>query len=262
MKLMRARMPPLTPKTGYDRDKFGTAWSDTDGNGCDQRNDVLNRDLIKKTFDGCVVLTGILHDPYTGKTIHFHRGVTTSAAVQIDHVVALSDAWQKGAQIWSGQKRLRFATDTLNLYAVDGPTNAAKRDGDTATWLPPDKGFRCTYVAHQVAVKKKYGLWVTPAEKAAMTRILSVCSTKVLPKTAPIPKHPAPSSNRKPTHPPQPQQPPSRGGGSQRCAPGCSPCIPPYPPDLDCSDVNGPINVTGPDPHRLDADGDGIGCER
>lgn len=249
------------PKTGYDRDKFGTAWTDTDGNGCDQRNDVLNRDLKHKKFDGCLVLAGVLHDPYTGRTIHFHRGEATSADVQIDHVVPLSDAWQKGAQTWSTQKRLRFATDTLNLYAVDGPTNASKGDGDTATWLPPNKSFRCSYVAHQVAVKKRYRLWATPAERAAMVRILSACPTAGVPKRAAIPDHPAPKPEKNPTHSPQPKQPPTQDSGSNDCAPGYSPCIPPYPPDLDCSDVNGPITVTGPDPHGLDGDGDGIACE-
>jgi hypothetical protein len=175
------------PKTGYSRDQFGSAWVDTDGNGCDQREDVLNRDLVDKTFDGCRVLTGTLHDPYTGRVIRFHRGQVTSAAVQIDHVVALSDAWQKGAQQWTAAKRLRFATDTLNLFAVDGPTNASKGDGDAATWLPPNKRFRCTYVAHQVAVKKQYGLWVTAAERAAMVRVLSGCSSMKLPTRTAIP---------------------------------------------------------------------------
>jgi hypothetical protein len=251
------------PKTGYDRDQFGAPWADTDGNGCDQRQDVLNRDLIKKKYDGCLVLKGILHDPYTGRTIHFRRGPGTSSAVQIDHVVALSDAWQKGAQQWPAGKRLRFANDTLNLYAVDGPTNAGKGDGDTATWLPPNKSFRCTYVAHQVAVKKKYGLWVTAAEKAAIVRTLTTCSTMGLPVRTPIPGHPAPRSERKPAPPTRQSRPPAGndGGSTGKCAPGYRPCIPPFPPDLDCSDVDGPIIVTGSDPHGLDRDHDGIACE-
>ncbi|QGN31559.1 DUF1524 domain-containing protein [Microlunatus sp. Gsoil 973] len=250
------------PKTGYDRDRFGAPWTDTDGNGCDQRQDVLNRDLIKKKFDGCLVLDGILQDPYTGRIIHFRRGPSTSSAVQIDHVVALSDAWQKGAQQWPAHKRLRFANDTLNLYAVDGPTNASKGDGDTATWLPPNKSFRCTYVAHQVAVKKKYRLWVTAAERAAMVRVLTACPTLSLPTAAVIPGHPAPRPEPTSTPPIQQSRPPADpNGGPGKCAPGYSPCIPPYPPDLDCADVTGPIIVTGSDPHRLDGDHDGIACE-
>ncbi|WP_373288822.1 HNH endonuclease family protein [Microlunatus endophyticus] len=160
------------------------------------------------------MLNGTLQDPYTGKTIHSQRGEGTSSAVQIDHVVAESDAWQTGAQQWSADKRLDFATDTLNLYAVDGPTNDSKGDGDTATWLPPNKSFRCTYVAHQVAVKKKYGLWATTAERSAMVRVLSGCPTMKLPKRAAIPSHPA--ATHKPAHKsaPKPHHSSSGGGSS------------------------------------------------
>ena len=165
--------------TGYSRALFGPAWYDVDGNGCDTRNDILTRDLVDRTYkNACQVATGILHDPYTGATIRFLRGVGTSSAVQIDHVVALGDAWQKGAQQWSPGKRLALANDPLNLLAVSGPVNQRKGDGDTATWLPPDRSYRCAYVARQVAVKVKYGLWATAAEKAAMIRVLSTCPTR------------------------------------------------------------------------------------
>ena len=171
------------PLTGYTRDQFGEAWTDDnddpDGhNGCDTRNDILQRDLADVVFRSgshCVVSTGTLHDPYTGKTIHFVRGVSTSDAVQIDHVVALGDAWQKGAQQLSARQRQDLANDPLELLAVDGPTNEAKGDGDAATWLPPNKSFRCAYVARQVAVSAKYHLWVTSAEKAAIAQVLAMC---------------------------------------------------------------------------------------
>ncbi len=179
------------PRTGYDRDRFGQAWYDLDRNGCDTRNDVLRRDLedftLKAGTNGCLVLKGTLHGPYTGKSIHFVRGTDTSSAVQIDHVVALSDAWQKGAQRWSGSRRQAFANDPLNLLAVDGPTNAAKGDGDAATWLPPRKGYRCAYAARIVAVKVTYDLWVTSAERDALVRILSACPDRRLPSSTPIP---------------------------------------------------------------------------
>ncbi len=173
------------PRTGYDRARFGPAWADTDRNGCDTRNDVLRRDLrgfvLKAGTHGCLVLTGTLHDPYTGRSIAFVRGQGTSSAVQVDHVVALSDAWQKGAQRWSADRRERFANDPLNLLAVDGPTNERKGDGDAATWLPPLKSYRCAYVARQVAVKVRYGLWMTAAERAASARVLSSCPAQRLP---------------------------------------------------------------------------------
>ena len=167
------------PKTGYSREQFGSGWLDTDHNGCDSRNDVLARDLVDVTFvpgtGGCVVRTGTLVDPYGGSTIRFVRGQGTSDAVQIDHVVALSDAWQKGARSWDAAERARFANDPLELLAVDGPTNSAKGDGDAATWLPPDTAYRCTYVQRQIEVKTEYGLWVTRAEKEAMARVLAGC---------------------------------------------------------------------------------------
>jgi hypothetical protein len=177
------------PMTGYRRvGEFGEAWADVDRNGCDTRNDVLRRDLVRTTVvAGCTVRRGVLHDPYTGTTIRFVRGEGTSEAVQIDHVVALADAWRTGAQRLPQERRIALANDPLNLYAVDGPTNTRKSDGDAATWLPPAKAFRCTYVAHQVAVKRAYGLWVTKAEKAAIARVLERCPGQRLPTAAAIP---------------------------------------------------------------------------
>ncbi len=177
------------PKTGYDRDEFGPSWADIDRNGCDQRNDVLARDMVGETFkDGthnCVVLTGQLADPYTGTAIPFQRGQDTSSAVQIDHVVALSDAWQKGAQQLDAETRKQLGNDPLNLWATDGPTNQSKGDGDAATWLPPNRQFWCTYVARQVAVKAKYGLWVTAAERDAIAGVLQTCPGQPLPTDPP-----------------------------------------------------------------------------
>ena len=178
------------PKTGYSRAQFGDAWSDIDHNGCDTRNDILNRDLTAKQHKnsrGCVVISGILNDPYTGKVINFMRGKDTSEQVQIDHVVALSDAWQSGAQEISAQERLQLANDPENLLAVDGPANQQKSDSDAATWLPANASFRCSYVARQIRVKAKYHLWVKPAEKEAMINVLTPCAGAAA-KPAPVPQ--------------------------------------------------------------------------
>lgn len=167
-----------TPRSGYQREKFGTAWSDVDGNGCDTRNDVLRRDLqdvVLMPGSSCVIAAGVLADPYTGQEIAFRRGRDTSAAVQIDHVVALSDAWQKGAQALPAEQRLAFANDPLNLIAVDGPANGRKSDSDAQNWLPPNNVYRCGYVARQISVKAAYRLWVTAGEKRAMEQVLSGC---------------------------------------------------------------------------------------
>ena len=165
------------PKTGYSRSAFGPAWADVDRNGCDTRNDILKRDLTQVTFRAktreCVVESGVLADPFSGENINFQRGEKTSSLVQIDHVVALSNAWQTGIFKADLATRKNFANDPLNLLAVKGSLNSQKGDGDAATWLPPNKQFRCDYVSRQVEVKVKYGLWLTRAERDAILRILS-----------------------------------------------------------------------------------------
>jgi len=169
------------PKTDYAREQFGAGWARVDS--CDMRQYILERDLtdVQLDTDGCTVLSGRLADPYTGSFIDFLRGTSTSSAVQIDHVVALSDAWQKGAQQLDEGERAELANDPLNLLAVDGKTNQQKSDGDAATWLPPNKVYRCQYVARQIAVKQKYRLWVTQAEHDAMASVLSSCPAQKLP---------------------------------------------------------------------------------
>ncbi|HEX4662136.1 MAG TPA: HNH endonuclease family protein [Candidatus Saccharimonadales bacterium] len=173
------------PKTGYTRTQFTNGWNKS--GGCDTRNRILQQDLTNITYAKttgvtvCEVASGTLHDPYTGKTIQFTRGAETSSAIQIDHVVAISDAWQKGAQQLTYSVRNQLANDPLELLAVDGPANQQKGDGDAATWLPPNKAYRCAYVARQIAVKKKYSLWVTRSEYDAISTILSSCPQQTLP---------------------------------------------------------------------------------
>lgn len=168
------------PKTGYSRTEFGNGWTKVDG--CDTRNIILHRDLNNSVVgDDCKVISGSLNDPYTGNIIEFKRGEQTSAAVQIDHVVALSNAWQTGAQQLTFAERVALANDPLELLAVDGIANQAKGDGDAATWLPPNKSFRCEYVARQIAVKQRYNLWLTAAEKQAMETVLGKCPGQTLP---------------------------------------------------------------------------------
>jgi hypothetical protein len=173
------------PKTGYTRAQFGPAWADVDRNGCDTRNDILTRDLTSISYRAksrnCVVESGMLVDRYSGETINFVKGNISSMEVQIDHVVALSNAWQTGAFKLTADQRKALSNDPLNLFAVKGRLNSLKGDGDAATWLPPLKSFRCSYVAQQIAVKAKYSLWVTAPEKAAMVSILSKCPTQKVP---------------------------------------------------------------------------------
>ncbi|MFC4605588.1 GmrSD restriction endonuclease domain-containing protein [Rhodococcus kronopolitis] len=267
-------------KTGYDRALFGQTWSDdvtVDGghNGCDTRNDILRRDLtgvaLKPGTSGCTVLTGTLADAYTGTAIPFTRGQGTSTAVQVDHVVALSDAWQKGAQQLDEPTLRNFANDPRNLQAVDGPTNLAKGDGDAATWLPPNKAYRCTYVARQVEVKAAYGLWVTAAERDAIARVLTSCGggepAPVVPAASDADddraRHPAPVRLVDPAPAPAPEPDPEPAAVPQE-VPAAEPSTRTY--YANCSAVR----AAGADPiyagqpgysGKLDGDGDGVACE-
>jgi hypothetical protein len=163
----------------YDRDAFGPAWADADGDGCDQRDDVLSRDLVDVRLspsDACTVLSGHLDDAYTGRGIEFARGARTSAAVQIDHFVPLSWAWRHGAWAWSDARRERLATDLDELQAVDGPTNQDKSDQGPGTWLPPDSAYRCLYVTRFAFVVSRYRLSIDDEDRAAIDRVLGACS--------------------------------------------------------------------------------------
>lgn len=162
------------PKTEYSREEFYKNWPNVDG--CSLRQRIIKREFgDSAVLDGCDVVAGEFEEPYTGEYLKFSSKAEISKKIQIDHVVALSDAWQKGAQYMDKSVRYEIATDPLNLLAVDGPANQGKSDGDAATWLPPNKKFRCQYVARQVSVKYKYKLWVTEAEKTAIHDILATC---------------------------------------------------------------------------------------
>ena len=162
------------PKTGYSREEFYPSWPIVDG--CNLRQKIIKREFGDSAMlEGCDVIAGEYDEPYTGEHLVFSSREQISNGVQIDHVVALSDAWQKGAQYLDYETRNQIATDPLNLLAVDAAANEKKSDGDAATWLPSNKKFRCQYVARQVSVKYKYKLWVTQAEKEAISRVLQQC---------------------------------------------------------------------------------------
>lgn len=263
----------VAAKTGYSRDQFGQRWLDVDRNGCDTRNDVLGAQLSDVLRRGtCTVLSGTLADPYTGKVINFVRGPGTSDLVQIDHVVALSNAWQTGAQSLTADQRTTLANDPLNLQAVSAEANVQKGDGDAATWLPRNKSYRCTYVARQVAVKAAYGLWVTPAEHDAIARILDDCpgessATSVFAAPAPTPT-PTPTV-APPVVAPVPAAPvplvqaPEPAPAPEAPVPAAPPASAYY---ANCSEARAagaaPIYAGQPGYSRkLDRDGDGVACE-
>lgn len=168
---------------GYSRSQFMSSGNWNKWKDCNIREKILERDLDEIVYDtnGCTVLSGILNDPYTGKIIDFRRGSTTSSAVQIDHVVALSNAWATGAQELDFATRNALANDDLNLLAVDGTANRQKSDSDASDWLPENQDFICEYIARQVAVKIKYSLWVRIAELTAMEDALEKCPEQAMP---------------------------------------------------------------------------------
>lgn len=166
----------------FKRYQFGKAWSDDvdvefGRNGCNTRDDILRRDLQNLVVrrGTCYAQSGSLVDPYSGVTIDFVRSPDTSKAIEIDHVVALADAWYKGARSWDPQRRLDFANDPRNLLAVSPKANFDKAFRDAASWLPPNEAFRCDFVARQIEVKAAYGLWLSAKEKKAMDAVLSRC---------------------------------------------------------------------------------------
>ena len=165
---------PKNTTEKYYRKQFYDEWG-LNESGCSMREVILYRDLTDVELKGCKVQSGTLNDLYTGQVIYFKRGQDTSEAVQIDHVVALSNAWATGAFQLDADTRYALSQDPLNLLAVDGPANQDKLDQDAADWLPPNESFRCQYVARQISIKYKYHLWVTPAEKSAMQKVLALC---------------------------------------------------------------------------------------
>ncbi|GAA1304401.1 GmrSD restriction endonuclease domain-containing protein [Brachybacterium tyrofermentans] len=276
------------PKTDYDRDSFG--WrNDVDRNGCDTRNDILRRDLhqitLKGGTNGCVVQLGTLESPYSGDTVDFDRANST---IDIDHVVALSDAWQTGAAQWDEDTRVAFANDPLNLLAVESGLNRQKSDGDAATWLPPKKDYRCEYVSRQIAVKDKYELWVKPAEADAMRGVLADCdgfaaieddgtvpaagegdvvgtweepAPEPEPEAAPAPEpEPAPA----PTKPATGGSSSSGDSSSNKDSGSSSGGGSTYYKNCDAVRAAGAAPIHAGDPgysSKLDRDGDGVGCE-
>jgi len=236
------------PRTGYDRDMWAV-WSAYAASGCNARQATLARDMRDVQQVGCEVVGGRLIDPYTGAAIVIPAA---DPQIDIDHVVSLSDAWQKGAAAWSSDRMQQFASDPLNLLAVSSSANRSKSDGDAATWLPSNTSYRCGLVARQIAVKAEYGLWVTSAEHDAMARVLSSCPNQALP---------------------------TRGDGAGPVAaalgnaPASAPVAAPGPPGLDpryptckAARVAGLAGnyARGQDAEYewyRDADGDGVACE-
>ncbi len=182
-----AVVPQRTHRYDYHRSAYGEAWDDDNDapgghNGCDTRDDILDRDLVDKTYVSIkrcpnAVATGILHDPYTNTVIAFQRGAKVGEAVQIDHIVPLAYAWDMGASGWPEPLRLRFANDPANLLAVQGQANQDKGDLPPALWMPPNTAFACQYAIQFIAVLRGYALPVDEPSAGVLRQAASTCPT-------------------------------------------------------------------------------------
>jgi hypothetical protein len=171
----------------YRRDAFGETWTDDNPapgghNGCDTRNDILDRDLVDKTYVSIkrcpkAVAMGTLYDPYTNATVAFTRGAQVGAAVQIDHIVPLALAWDLGARNWTDDMRLRFANDPANLIAVEGQANQDKGDSEPAAWMPPNHAFWCQYAVQFANMLRGYGLPVDTPSAVVLRDAAATCPT-------------------------------------------------------------------------------------
>jgi hypothetical protein len=180
-----AQIPLRIHQFDYRRAAFGDAWTDDNPapgghNGCDTRNDILDRDLVDKTYVSIkrcphAVASGTLHDPYTNATVAFVRGNQVGASVQIDHIVPLALAWDLGARAWPDDVRLRFANDPANLLAVAGAPNQDKGDSEPARWMPPNGAFHCQYAVQFIAVLRGYGLPVDAPSAGVLRDAAATC---------------------------------------------------------------------------------------
>ena len=174
-------------QVGYDRALF-EHWRDIDGDGCDSRDQVLKRDSISlPQVDpvNCNVIAGDWVSPYDGAKW------TNPSDIDIDHVIALKEAWDSGAWAWSAAQRRAFANDTSDsrtLLAVTDSVNQSKSDKDPSNWLPPLQSYTCTYLGNWIAVKVRWSLSMDSSEFGRIKNLLqSTCSSLNI---APIPNLP------------------------------------------------------------------------
>ncbi len=184
------RVPERTRVPGYQRGcgagegcVFGPAWSDDTAaegghNGCDTRNDVLAKTLEHVEYRpgtrDCVVVAGILSDPYSGQILEFQK--KDASAVHIDHVFPLAAAWDLGAHAWPTEMRMHFSNDiTYNLLAVNGADNQRKGDSTPGDWLPDHLAYRCFYAGKYLSAAIAYGLPITDSDDSALRAVAARC---------------------------------------------------------------------------------------
>jgi hypothetical protein len=235
-------LEPEHARAGYERSLF-PHWDDADSDGCDTRCEVLAAQRLPDGFWFSAWDGYSTDDP---------------SELHVDHVVALAEAWDSGADAWTADRRDDFADSLINLLAVSAPSNLRKSDKDAAEWFPSRSEANCLWASTVVRVKSHWKLAVDKAEHEALANLLRTCGDFVPPTTTTAPPPPPTTIAPPPPRPP-----------SSNCTPGYDPCIPDEGTDVDCEGggadgpryVEGPVYVTGSDPYDLDRDGNGVGCQ-
>lgn len=183
---------------GYDNNQSSGSFrfpedvdDDAYGSKADMWDVIYMRDFDPATIrsdDGDVSYGVLRNDPYSGKDVTYEKGGASD--IDIEHVVARSEAWDSGASEWTQAQRDAFANDPLELLAVSSGGNRAHGEKDAAGWLPSvgvkstgvnNPAYDCYYVARQIAVKDKYDLSVDKDEKNAMSDVLATCPAQTIP---------------------------------------------------------------------------------
>ena len=245
---LTAERDPNLP--AYDRDHFA-GWIDSDGDCVNTRHEILQSEAASFSMntEGCAVASGEWFDPYTSRTF------TDPRDLDVDHVVALADAWVSGAWAWADELLDRFANDFGNLNAIAAGENRSKSARGPAGYSPSAPAAACDYLVQYATVKIRWGLSITPQDFDVVATGLTGCEVGVLPDA---PSTASAASAAPPTT--------TTTASASDCHPAYDPCLANLPGDaLNCGDLRSdqrPVTVIRPgvDPYRLDRDRDGRGC--
>lgn len=186
-------------KSDVSSDRKSHQWNKVDGKtgNYTTRDLVLERDMSNVTYNSRGnVNTGILLEPYTGKTIHFQRGQSNKTeggsasnrdgGIQIDHVVAYAEAYRSGLDKLDFQQRDTYYNDPDVLLVSQAEANNVKKDGTIAEWKPSNQAFQCDYASLQIGIKAKYGLMVDQKEHDKLAQVLASCPTETIISTSQV----------------------------------------------------------------------------
>lgn len=186
-------------KSNVSSDRKSHQWNKVDekSGNYTTRDLVLERDMNDVTFNSRGnVKSGILLEPYTGKTIHFQRGQSNKTeggsasnrdgGIQIDHVVAYAEAYRSGLDKLDFQQRDTYYNDPDVLLSSQAEANNVKKDGTIAEWEPSNQAFQCDYASLQIGIKAKYGLMVDQKEHDKLAQVLASCPTETIISTSQV----------------------------------------------------------------------------